>query len=72
MMQMVVDECVVDIMRINYINVNWHISPLENVAPHSWLVGPIKGMEVVIALINGYSRLDRNNLIKLIYKTRGT
>jgi hypothetical protein len=71
-MQMVVDECVVEIMRINDINVNWHITPLESVTLHSWLASPIEGMEDVIALINGYSRLDRNNLIKLIYKTKGT
>jgi hypothetical protein len=72
MMQMVVDECVVEITRINDINVNWHIIPLENVTPHSELVGSIKGMEDVIALINGYFKLDRNNLIKLIYKIIGT
>jgi hypothetical protein len=57
---------------INDINVNWHITPLENVTPHSWLASPIECMEDVIAFINGYSRLYRNNLIKLIYKTRGT
>jgi hypothetical protein len=47
-------------------------TPLENVAPNSWLVGPIEGMKDVIALINGYFKLDNDNLIKLIYKTRGT
>jgi hypothetical protein len=68
---MVIDECVVETMKINDINVNWHITPLENVAPHSWLVVHVEGMEDVIALINGYSRLNRDNLIKFIYKTRG-
>jgi hypothetical protein len=69
MMQMAVDRCVEESMRMDDRSVESTL--LEDVAPYSWPAGPVEGMEDVIASISGYSGHDRSNLIKLIYKTGG-